>query len=141
MDRRLTVLIISVTVAITGLLAFVVLPQDSKYDAPSQETAPETARPVSSTINITYDNNGFSPREIIITKGTTVTFDNMTEIPMWVASDPHPAHTDYPELDVIRVNGQYPEPKNDFSFVFDREGIWTYHNHNMPEHTATVIVK
>lgn len=89
---------------------------------------------------IIYDENGFAPREITVAKGTTINFDNRTEIPMWVASDSHPEHADYPEFDVIRVDGEYPAPRNDYSFTFDKTGKWTYHNHTVPEHTATITV-
>lgn len=61
---------------------------------------------------------------------------------MWVATDPHPDHTAYPEFDVLRANGgKYPEPRNDFSFTFDKVGTWTYHNHTNPTDKGKIIVK
>lgn len=150
--KPLVLVIVAVVVAATGFSVYAYVskkpgnekpPQQTTAETakPTTQTQPETVQPVTDPVTVTYDNNGFSPKEITVAKGTTVNFDNQTEIPMWVASDVHPDHTNYPEFDAIRVNGQYPEPKNDFKFTFDKPGIWTYHNHTMPDHTGKITVK
>lgn len=142
MNRKWVIIFVDVIVIVAVVVSlFVYLNRKPQQESrPVQDSTSET-KPLSGTATVTYSDKGFSPAEITITKGTTITFDNQTEIPMWVASDPHPDHTDYPEFDVIRVNGQYPEPKNGFSFTFDLPGTWTYHNHTMPGHTAKITVK
>lgn len=48
---------------------------------------------------VTYTDSGFSPNNLTIKNGQTVTFKNEGPGDMWVASAPHPTHTDYPEFD------------------------------------------
>lgn len=142
MNRKKTILLIDAIIAVAVVVSlFAFLTRKSVTDIPAQQSTAETVKPATGVVTVTYDSNGFSPKEIVIAKGATVSFDNKTEIPMWVASDPHPEHFDYPEFDVIRVNGQYPEPRNDFRFTFDKPGIWTYHNHTMPGDIGKVTVQ
>lgn len=93
----------------------------------------ETSAPMSATV--TYDGSSFSPSEVTIKKGGTVTFTN-TGGSMWVASGPHPEHTNYdgtargahcatgsvPSFDQCRTGSSY-------TFTFDKVGTWPYHNH------------
>lgn len=90
---------------------------------------------------VTYTQEGFEPNEITIQKGDTVTFVNNSDTPLWVASDPHPEHTDYPEFDVARSKGgQMPKIGENFSFTFSRLGTWAYHNHTASSDTGKVGV-
>jgi len=93
-----------------------------------------------STAMVEYSAGGFEPREIKVKRGTTVDFVNRTDMPLWAASDPHPEHTDYPELDAGVMTGEHVKPGKDFQFKFDKIGTWKYHNHSVPEHTATITV-
>lgn len=63
-------------------------------------------------------------------KSGTVTFTGSN---LWVASDPHPIHTDLPGFDPRKV-------QESFSFTFDRVGEWGFHNHLRPSDTGTIIV-
>lgn len=102
------------------------------------ETPPETDV---ETVTVKYSENGFEPKELTIKAGTKVNFVNNTEVPMYVASDPHPQHTDYPEFEMGVVLQRHPQPGEDFSFVFDKPGAWAFHNHAIPNHTGTVNVE
>jgi plastocyanin len=86
---------------------------------------------------VTYTNSGFSPRTITINRGQTVRFVNNSSRNMWVASDPHPTHTIYPEFDSKRgvVSGSH------YEFTFNRVGTWNYHDHLNASMTGTVIVR
>lgn len=96
----------------------------------------------SDTRTVTYTTDGFTPTKLEIAKGTTVNFMNRTQLPMWVASEPHPSHTNYPQLDAGAMAGGHVSPGNpSFSFKFDKPGFWGYHNHAAPEHMALIIVK
>src|SRR4051812_23722142 len=55
-------------------------------------STPAAAAPMSATV--TYDGDSFSPAQVMIAKGGTVTFTD-TAGKMWVASDEHPTHTEY----------------------------------------------
>lgn len=85
---------------------------------------------------VIYTNEGFEPRELEIKKGETIKFINMSDRKMWVASNDHPSHNIYPEFDqkdIVVRNGEY-------EFIFERTGIWEYHNHLFSSHEATITV-
>lgn len=56
---------------------------------------------------------------------------------MWVASNPHPIHTNYPAFDEKApvING------SSWSFTFDKIGTWGYHNHRNPSSGGTIVVE
>lgn len=65
-----------------------------------------------------------------VPKGGTVTFTGSN---LWVASDPHPTHTDLSAFDARAV-------KDAYSFTFDKVGEWGFHNHLRASDTGTIIV-
>lgn len=85
-------------------------------------------------VSITED--GFSPEEITIKKGQTVTWINETNEFRWPASDLHPSHTIYPEFDPR----QPISPGRSWSFTFQKVGTWRYHNHLRPIDRGVVEV-
>lgn len=98
---------------------------------------------------VNFTDTGFEPSEIRVTQGERVVWlDQSQERKMWVASDPHPIHTGYDGSSLV----QHCESNNSdafdqcgsgnvYSFTFNREGEWGYHNHMSPEDTGTVIVE
>ncbi|HOX40930.1 MAG TPA: cupredoxin domain-containing protein [bacterium] len=86
---------------------------------------------------ISFTDSGFSPSEITIKKGDTISFINNSEMQMWVASAPHPQHTDYPEFDTKKGYA----PGEMYSFKFEKAGTWRYHDHLNPERTGTINVQ
>lgn len=109
-------------------------------DTPRSTNPYQTPSAKAASATITYTAAGFEPRDIQVAKGTQVNFLNRTQLPLWVASDPHPEHTDYPELDAGVIAGEHVQPGRDFGFKFDKAGTWKYHNHSAPEHSATITV-
>jgi plastocyanin len=89
---------------------------------------------------VVYDGTSFAPATLTIKAGTTVTFDNRSERPMWVASDDHPTHKQYPGFDTTVAQGAPPNPGEDGEFTFERTGMWGYHDHNNPSAVGTIIV-
>lgn len=85
---------------------------------------------------ITYTDNGFEPFTITIKINTNVTFTNKSNGMMWIASNPHPAHTDLPGFDQKNSIGK----GGLYTYTFSKIGTWKYHNHNAPEKTGVVIV-
>ena len=59
---------------------------------PSATDTSGTSAPMSASV--TYDGTSFSPPEVTVKKGGTVTFTS-TAGNVWVASGPHPQHTGY----------------------------------------------
>ena len=96
---------------------------------------------------VTYTDNGFEPKTVIINKGETIRFVNQASKGMWVGGDNHPSHGIYPEVseddclgtsfDTCRAlaAGEFWE------FTFNHVGEWGYHNHTRARDGGTVIVK
>lgn len=80
---------------------------------------------------------GFIPAKVTVKLGDTVEWANESSKEMWVASAPHPSHTDYPEFDQLKgVPGG-----GSYSFTFTKPGTWKYHNHLNPGNFGSVEVK
>jgi plastocyanin len=85
---------------------------------------------------VKYTDAGFVPASIDVTPGTTVTFVNDSSGQMWVASDPHPTHTDLPGFDehtAVSKGGTY-------TYTFTKVGTWGYHNHVHASAKGTINV-
>lgn len=132
-------LIIGVVVAV-GALFFMM--QGNKNPASDTQIVPvETGEPVTvesqagaGESTVLYTDDGFVPSSLTVSVDTTVTFINEADLPMWVASNPHPVHTDYPDFDQRQEGDSY-------SFIFTEAGSFSYHNHMVPTDTGTVIVE
>lgn len=103
-------------------------------------TAPATAA-------VTYGSGGFSPAEVTIKKGGTVTWTNQGGGNMWVASAMHPAHAGYSGTTLAQhcddaTDTSFDQCKNgaSYSFTFDKAGTWAYHNHSAASNFGKVIV-
>ncbi len=86
---------------------------------------------------VVYSDDGFSPSTITVKKGTTVTFRNDSSSQMWIASDPHPTHTDLPGFDGLRGYNQ----GESYTYTFEKVGTWGYHNHLNSSDKGTVVVQ
>lgn len=120
-------------VGILIVIATVILVKTDK-PIPTVET-PTTNTTDSNTVK--YTNDGFSPAEITVKSGTTVTFINQSDAKMWVASANHPSHLLYPEFDEkasVPKGGSY-------SFTFTKVGSHPYHNHVLLGKYGKVIVE
>lgn len=85
-------------------------------------------------IVVTYNNQGFTPKEIVVSAGQTVRFVNEGSGNMWIASANHPTHTLLSGLDQKETGDSY-------EFQFDESGSWKYHNHVNPSKGGTVTVE
>jgi len=81
--------------------------------------------------------DGFYPKELVINKGDIVTFKTNRDSLFWPASNLHPFHTVYPEFD----SNEPIQPNGKWSFRFDKEGQWKYHDHLNSAFIATIIVE
>ena len=89
------------------------------------------------SVTVEYSEQGFSPDSITVKSGTTITWVNKGSDPMWVASNPHPVHTNLSGFDALKgtpAGGSY-------SYTFTKVGKWGYHNHLAPGKTADVVVE
>ncbi len=100
--------------------------------APAVEVPPPPAENI-----VIYTDDGFSPSPLTIKVGETVMFKNQGSRGMWVASDPHPTHTDDRDFDAHRGFG----PDEVYSYTFTEAGTWGYHNHLNPGLRGKIIVQ
>ncbi len=88
------------------------------------------------TVVVSVTDESFVPEEIKIQKGTKVIFRNDGQRLHWPASNFHPTHGIYPEFDP-----QQPiEPGGEWNFVFDKAGVWRYHDHLPPGFKGAISV-
>jgi len=85
---------------------------------------------------IIFGNNGYSPKYIKIHLGEKVTFKNESESVIWPASNLHPTHEIYPEFD----SKKEILPGEIWTFIFDKSGRWSYHDHLKPNFIGIVEV-
>lgn len=85
---------------------------------------------------VTLNDNGFTPNIITVRENTAVTFVNNSGDGMWIASAPHPAHTDLPGFD----QKQSVNKGGKFTYTFTQVGTWKFHNHANPADTGIVVV-
>jgi len=115
-----------------------------------QETSPSTkgTTEAGSGATVTYTTSGFSPEQVTIEQGETVTWVNEGGPGMWVASDVHPSHSEY---DGTSTQQHCQDGSSDtfdscsaqerYSFTFEKTGTFRYHNHQQAGHVGTVVVE
>jgi plastocyanin len=85
----------------------------------------------STATTITLTSSGASPRDITVSVGSRVTFLNNDSTPHDMASDPHPAHTDCPDVTVGFMSAGQSRQTNNLTAA----RVCTYHDHNQPANT------
>ena len=101
---------------------------------PQQPPPAPTPSPGSgvSTTTITISGAGVSPRDIVVARGSRVTFVNNDAVGHDMNSDPHPAHTSCTDMNVGFVsNGQTKQTD-----VLNIARTCGYHDHNQPSNAA-----
>jgi plastocyanin len=99
------------------------------------------APPPSSVVVVTITSAGVSPSTLTITPGTRVRFVNNDVVPHDMTSDPHPAHTQCPEINQagLILGGQSKE-----TAAFATVKTCGYHDHNDPDDpkwTGTILIR
>jgi plastocyanin/methionine-rich copper-binding protein CopC len=89
---------------------------DSKMAAAYQNM---TGKP---EVTIPLENLRFSAANLIISKGTEVTWTNRDAVEHFVNSDPHPSHNVLPSLNSTAIS-----QGRSYSFTFNDLGEWGYH--------------
>lgn len=79
---------------------------------------------------------GFEPSAVSIPVGGTVVFSTSRDFPFWPASDLHPSHGLYAAFDP-----KLPlAPSETWTFTFEQEGEWGFHDHLRSYYTGIVYV-
>lgn len=105
-------------------------PSNQNTESPADQTVPQSGNV------ITYSNNGFSPASLTVKAGSTVTIKNDSSRLLQFDSDPHPEHTDNPELNIGTIS-----PGQSKSITVTKTGSHGYHNHLNDSDTGTLVVE
>lgn len=148
MMQKNTTIIAAVVVAVLILVG--VLYTQSQKTSPSAPTTPEAeviTEPVSEgqtstpsaeeeTNVVTITSSGFSPNEIKIKTGGTVTWTNSDSVVHAVNSAVHPTHQLYLPLNLgnIQAGGKA-------ALTFPDAGTYKYHDHLNPSSTGSIVVE
>lgn len=123
-------------------------PSYPQNTTPPANTAPQGQVTTNSGATIVvYTEQGFIPETVTIKKGGTVTFKNKSGRKMWIAANPHPIHTGYPEKSPSDCLGSSFDACTgvvagaDWSFTFNSAGTWRYHDHLRENYQGTVVVQ
>ena len=96
----------------------------------SSSSPSPTTTPAVTTNTITITNNAASPQNITVTRGSQVTILNSDSRTHQMDSDPHPEHTDCPELNQI---GFLNPGQSKLSGNLNTAKKCGMHDHNAPD--------
>jgi len=122
-------------------------PEAAATETPAAPAAAGATSPAE--VIVTYTDQGFSPANVSIAQGQTVTWVNQSSEGMWVASAAHPTHMVYDgTAESVHCATGYsgPAPFDEcsagasYSFTFDKAGTWKYHNHADAKQFGSVTV-
>lgn len=91
----------------------------------------------STMATVRYTDSGFEPKELSVPFGTMVHFINESTNDMWVASNEHPGHTDLPTFDQFG----FGKTGEQYVYIFDQAGVWSYHDHLNPTAEGVITVE
>ena len=145
----ITALIVAVAIVAVIVLYFATRPTAS---APKSSPSPSanamaspsaSASPSSSSqaanpgaVVLTYTASGFSPASVTVTSGQQLTVRNSSNQAIQFDSNPHPVHTDDPELNIGPIAAGASA-----TVTLNKMGTFGVHNHFNPSQQATVTIK
>jgi plastocyanin len=129
-NKLITIAIIAIV--FVGTLLFV---KDISI-APSKETQTKTpASTFPTAVDIVYHGYGFSPDDTAVAPGASVKIINESSHELHFASDPHPANSANPEMNIgVIASGESK------MFTITQVGAWGYHNHLSPLKRGRIAV-
>ncbi len=143
---KTVIVIIVVVLAVLGIGGAIALSHRSdNKTTPATSSTPASNSTNSSSgtttnqntgMTITYSKDGFSPTTLTVKNGSQVTIKNDSSGLLQFDSDPHPVHTDDPELNVGTIS-----PGQSKTVTVTTTGSHGYHNHLNPSDTGTLIVE
>lgn len=115
-------------------------PGESKFNSSTPAPTPNPTivekQKKGEEVSIFLTPSGFVPSDLTIKAGAKVIWTNQSEGTGDVSSAPHPAHTDYPALNL----GNFGTGQS-VSLTFNTPGTYKYHNHLNPSQFGSVTVK
>ena len=102
--------------------------------SPSSPTpTPPPSGPPTATTTITITASGVSPQSITVSPGSRVTFVNNDSRTHEMNSDPHPVHSDCPEINAVSFLAVGQSKQTD---PLNTVRTCGYHDHNQPTTTS-----
>lgn len=115
------------------------LPQTTQAPAASESVTPPPATSgaeVKSDNLVTITSGGFSPKDVTVKVGDTVSWVNSDSVEHTVNSAVHPTHLVYPPLNLDAL-----KPAESKSLSFPKAGTYKYHDHLNPSLFGSVTVQ
>lgn len=104
--------------------------------SPTTTPSPTQSNHIPQTYTITETKDGFTPANIVVYPGDTITWQNKTGKNIQIASDPHPKDNDYLPLNLgVTANNQ------SVSLTIRDQGMHGYHDHLNPSRQGTIVVQ
>ena len=136
MNKSLWIIIAIVILAIIGYFLYSKTTPLNPVDQ-TQNPAATNPTTIQNTNTVNYSDSGFSPASLTVKVGDSVTWTNNSGKMMWVASNPHPTHSDYPGFDELTGVSSGAS----YSFTFTKTGNWSYHNHLKARDLGVITVQ
>lgn len=132
------VVVLVVVVAVVFLFTSKTGTQNTNQTTNNNATTPTVtiAAKKQEVMNVNVTSAGFEPKELKIKAGTLITWTNTSGEAVTVNSDNHPTHLLWPFLNL----GSFAD-KSSVSVVFEKPGVYTYHNHFNSSQTGKVTVE
>lgn len=111
-------------------------PVPTSVETPTPTTVESSPSAMTEETAVTISSTGFSPKDVTIKAGKTVTWTNSDSANHTVNSSPHPAHTDNPFLNLGTI-----APSASKSLTFPTAGTYKYHDHLNPTQFGSITVE
>jgi len=140
--HRVLIAIIAVVIVVGAAVAYAMInasntaapaTNSNSSSSPSSSSSNSTNQTVASVI--TYDGSTFNLSVSTVAAGSRVEIKNASTSPLDFDSDPHPTHTDEPELNQGAV-----DPGQSKTFTITKKGTWGFHNHEDPTQHGNITV-
>ncbi len=157
-DSSRTWLWVAIAVVVIGVLIWwlygqtgssVPVPLPPENNSATTETSPAVNPTPSSPMQatVTYDGASFSPAQVTVAQGGTVTFTDTKGSGMWIASNPHPTHEGYSGTtrtqhcpDTAGIAFDQCKSGASYTFTFQKTGTWGYHDHRNTSASGEIVV-
>ena len=103
--------------------------------------------PAAGPVSVTYSATGFSPQEVTVKKGEAVMWTNVSPSAMWVSVNPETGYDGTARAVHCAEGGAASFDQcvasaagSQWSFTFNKAGVWKYRNHEKPDSVGTVVV-
>ena len=131
MQMRTGRFLFALVIASLGAFAIAACGSNSGSSSTTGPSSPTTApADAVSTNTITITNSVATPKNIKVARGSQVTFINNDNQSHMMNSDPHPDHTDCPEIN--QVGFLNPGESRQTGNMTSNRSVCGFHDHNLP---------